>query len=920
MKCPKCRLENPETSKFCADCGTQLLQTQKPTPPESGFAAPKSAPTETLQAPIKELTTGSTFAGRYQIIEELGKGGMGRVYKAHDSELKEKIALKLLKPEIGIDEEMIERFRNELKLARKISQRNVCRMHDLNREEGAYYITMEYVAGEDLKRLIRKVGQMSAGKTISIAKQVCEGLAEAHSLGIVHRDLKPQNIMVDEAGNAKIMDFGIARSLKVKGITGAGVMIGTPEYMSPEQVEGKEVDQRSDIYSLGIILYEMVTGRVPFEGDTPLTIGVKHKSEIPRNPKDLNAQIPEDLSHLILRCLEKDKEKRYQSSEEVHSELAKIEKGIPTTERIVPERKPFTSKEITVKFELKKLLIPALITVFALGAAIVFFLKSRSPHYDPKRIIVSVFENQTGDKSLDPLGRMACDWINQGLSKTGLVEVVTVPPGETAPGTAKENERLRALAKESGAGTLVSGTYFLQGKTLSFHSRIDDMSKGKVIKALDPVSGPVEEPLKAIESLRQKVMGSLAIISDPRISPYIDLSSPLPNYEAYKEYMIAGEIWKQNYDMRSVIEHLSRASELDPSFIPPVLDAAVAHYNLGEQIDDLSEFAKADELVKKVDKSREALSLKEKLNLDWVKANLRGDQVEELRLMRQMAPIRGGGSKWQLATEAMRSNCPREAVEALSKLNPAGVFMKDWTAYWWVMTMSYHMLGEYKQELKQARRGRKQYPEDIGVLSFEVQALAALGRIEEINKLVNETFTMPPGGWNPGWLMIEAGRELKLHGFKKESVEVVERAIKWLEARPGEEAKTKDSRDELANAFYVAERWEDARTLYGGLLKDDPANLDCIAHCGSLAARRGEREEALRISKQLEDMKNPYLFGKNTYGRACIASLLREKEDAVRLLQEAISQGVTFDRLYTDVDLEPLRDFAPFKELMRPKG
>jgi len=255
------------------------------------------------------------------------------VYKAFDTEIKEKIALKLLKPEIGIDEQMIERFRNELKLARKISQRNGCRMHDLNREEGAYYITMEYIVGEDLKRLIRKVGQMSVAKTVSIAKQVCEGLVEAHSLGIVHRDLKPQNIMVDEAGNAKIMDFGIARSISAKGITSAGVMIGTPEYMSPEQVEGNDVDQRSDIYSLGVILYEMVTGRVPFEGETALSIALKHKTEEPENPKDFNPQIPESLSRLIRKCLEKKPERRYDSVQNITREL-----DIPL-EGILPKRK-----------------------------------------------------------------------------------------------------------------------------------------------------------------------------------------------------------------------------------------------------------------------------------------------------------------------------------------------------------------------------------------------------------------------------------------------------------------------------------------------------------------------------------------------------------------------------------------------------
>ena len=357
-KCPKCDTDNPSDSKFCKECATALKPSEK------------ISPTKTLETPTEELTTGSTFAGRYQIIEELGKGGMGKVYKAHDTEIKEKVALKLLKPEIAADKKTIERFQNELRFARKISHRNVCRMYDLNKEEGIYYITMEYVPGEDLKSTIIRIGQLPIAKTISIAKQVCEGLEEAHRLDVVHRDLKPQNIMIDKEGNARIMDFGIARSITGKGITRAGVMIGTPEYMSPEQVEGKEVDQRSDIYSLGVNLYEMVAGQVPFEGDTPFTIGIKQKSETPKDPKELNTQIPGDLSKVILRCMEKDKEKRYQSAGEVRSELENIEKGIPTTERIVPKRKSITSKEITVTFGLKKLLIPALVVVALVIAAV----------------------------------------------------------------------------------------------------------------------------------------------------------------------------------------------------------------------------------------------------------------------------------------------------------------------------------------------------------------------------------------------------------------------------------------------------------------------------------------------------------------------------------------------------------------------
>jgi len=361
MKCPKCHFETPGDTRFCSNCGASL-STSKDTP---------LSQTKTLLEPTKELTIGTTFAGRYQIIEELGKGGMGKVYKALDLEIEEKVALKLLKPEIAFDKKMIQRFRNELKFARKIAHKNVCRMYDFSKKGETLYITMEYVPGEDLKSSMRRMGPLSPGKVIFITKQVCEGLAEAHRLEVIHRDLKPQNVMIDKEGNAHIMDFGIARSLKAKGVTGSGVMIGTPEYMSPEQVGGEAIDQRTDIYSLGVILFEMLTGRVPFEGDTPITIAVKHKTEVPPDPRELNDQIPENLCRMIMRCMEKDKEKRYQGVEELLSELNNIEKVLPTTESLIPKKKPATSKEITVQFKLNKILIRVLAFILVAIIAII---------------------------------------------------------------------------------------------------------------------------------------------------------------------------------------------------------------------------------------------------------------------------------------------------------------------------------------------------------------------------------------------------------------------------------------------------------------------------------------------------------------------------------------------------------------------
>ncbi len=286
-------------------------------------------PAGVSQMPTTFMNVASALEGRYQVLQELGRGGMGIVFQAHDKQLNDQVAIKILSPLLSNDADALDRLKREVSAARRITHPNVIRIHDIAESKGLHYVSMEYFHGTSLKEHIKRSGSLSLMQTYNIASQVCDGLEEAHKQGVIHRDLKSQNIIINPSGHLKIIDFGLAHTTHLQGMTATGLIMGTPEYMAPEQVAGKRVDERADIYSLGIILYELFTGKVPFSADSAIAVGFMQMKDPPQPPHEINSQLPAEMEAIILKCLQKEPSARFASVAQVKSALERAIKVPP---------------------------------------------------------------------------------------------------------------------------------------------------------------------------------------------------------------------------------------------------------------------------------------------------------------------------------------------------------------------------------------------------------------------------------------------------------------------------------------------------------------------------------------------------------------------------------------------------------------
>jgi len=597
------------------------------------------------------LEIGDLLGGRYEILQLLGEGGMGAVYKAADRELDRFVALKVIRRELASDPSILARFKQELLLAHQVTHRNVIRIYDLSEADGVKFITMEFIEGRDLRSLVREKKKYAPEEAVEIIQQVCFALEAAHNVGVIHRDLKPQNIMQDSTGRILVMDFGLARTLGGDGLTETGAIVGTMEYMSPEQALGKNLDQRSDIFALGLILYEMLTGKGPFGADSALASLIKRTQERATPVSDVDAKIPGALSVIVSRCLERNLDERYQKVSDIVADLNTWkDKRAAGTIRLDASVKPWGQ---TIPWPLMGGIFAALV----LAAAGFLFRgrllsptssKTSAPAAPTVALAILPFRNASTDQSLDWLGPSLADMLTTDVGQSATLRTVSssnlhqiFSDLRISSSTVLDPATIKRVADFSSADRVVWGQYAKFGDTIRIDATLQDIKSNRTVPLKVDAASEKDIP-GAIDHLADSIRQTLALPAD--VLKELKASSFQPtssSVNALRDFNLGMSLQRDGKDMEAQ-KLFESSTEQDPNF-------ALAFARLAQSYSTLGYDSEAEQAAKKAVGLSQGLPEAEKYLITAIQLQVVKNYPDAIKAYENLAKVSPDNSDVQAA-------------------------------------------------------------------------------------------------------------------------------------------------------------------------------------------------------------------------------------------------------------------------------
>jgi eukaryotic-like serine/threonine-protein kinase len=834
------------------------------------------------------LEPGSVLANRYEILQILGEGGMGAVYKARDMELERQIALKVILPELASDPEILQRFKQELILARLVSDRNVIRIFDLGEAGNIKFITMEYVEGESLHSILKQRSKLEAGEAVEIMRQVASGLAAAHREGIIHRDLKPGNIMRDKHGRVVVMDFGLARSLVDDGMTRTGAMLGTIEYMSPEQAQGKELTASSDVFTFGLILYQLLAGITPFYAESVIASLLMRSQQRAVPLSDIDKLIPGPLSNIVAKCLERDPAFRYKDAEAVLADL-RAWQGTGGNSRISATA---TRMRINRARALPwpQIALTAVLVILT-GAGITWYLHSRPQAptkalaHAPVSVLVADFQNNTGDSlfdnTLEPMFNVALEgasFIN-GFNRGSARKVAAGLPHSTQ---VLDEQASRLVAVKEGIAAIVTGSLSKHGSGYSLSVKAIDALSGKTLASSSVHTENKDSLLLEVPKLAVPIRQALGDTTPPSIQLTAMMGTfSTDSIEAVHQYSV-GEEQQFQGKWAEALQSFSKATQLDPNFSPAYAGMATASGNLG-QLDAAEKYAKL--AMVHVDRMTERERYRVRgLYYIWTE-NWQGCVEEYSELIKQF-PVDNIGHSNLAACYARMLDMPKamEAARQGLEIAPNNILAR----------MNFALYACYAADFKSCESGAKEvlklnpkYEEGFLVLAYSQLGQGLLPQAsdayQKLEKLSEYGASLAASGFG----------DLSLYrGDFREGAQILEKGAAQDVAA--------DNRDVAADKLIMLSY---ANLLRGEKAAAGAAAEKALANSKSvkirfLAARifveTGEVAKArdLAVSLTSEIQKSPHVYAKLILGEAALQE--HDTNQAIELLNEAKERSDTW--------------------------